>query len=144
MRYLATDEYKRLLATAKTIRWSRLHALIRLAVESGARRGSLMALRWGDVDLDAGRAVIERTKNGTPHVTVLLPDTGAELRRFASRNPTDLVFASPRRADRPYRFVPAFKNASRGWHHGRDVPHVAPYARIVVGAVDRHIITTCR
>ena len=107
LRYLTGEEYRRLLAVAKVSRWPRLHLLIKLAVESGARRGALMGLHWGDVDLDAGRAVIERTKNGAPHVIVLLPDTISEMRRFAGR-PDELVFPSARRPGRPHDFGTAF------------------------------------
>lgn len=36
-------------------------ALIRTAIATGARRGELVALRWGDVDLDAGTLHVQRS-----------------------------------------------------------------------------------
>ncbi|HTO46638.1 MAG TPA: site-specific integrase [Burkholderiales bacterium] len=120
LRYLSPDEYKRLLAAAKVSRWPMLYILIKLAVESGARKGALMGLRWGDVDLDGGRAMIERTKNGTPFVITILPDTVAEPRRFArgARNvahpPERLVFAAARNPAKPHNFGSAFDFALAG------------------------------
>jgi integrase len=106
-RYLSEDEYRRLLAAAKVSRWPRLYVLIRLAVESGCRKGSLLGLRWSDMDLDVGRALVERTKNGDGHVIVLLPETVAELRRFEGKL-DELVFPGKRDPKKPYSVGTAF------------------------------------
>jgi integrase len=87
--------------------------LVRLAVESGCRRGSLLGLRWADVDLDAGRATVERTKNDSAHVIVLLPETAAELRRFAGK-PEELVFPGKRDPAKPYAIDTAYDRALAG------------------------------
>jgi integrase len=113
LRYLSKEEYARLLAVARASRWPKLWVLIRLAVESGVRRGGLTALRWGDVDLEAGRAIVERSKNGSPHVIVLLPETVTELKRFAGR-PEEFVFSWARAPLRPYQFRRAFELALVG------------------------------
>jgi integrase len=42
-----------------------LYGIIMLALATGMRRGELLALRWGDVDLDAGRIVVERAVEQT-------------------------------------------------------------------------------
>jgi len=42
-----------------------LHALAVMALATGARRGELLALRWGDVDLDGARVRIERSLEQT-------------------------------------------------------------------------------
>jgi integrase len=44
----------------------RLEALYVLALSTGAREGELVALRWSDVDLDAGVVRIRRTLLRTP------------------------------------------------------------------------------
>jgi integrase len=42
-----------------------LHPIVVLAISSGARRGELLALRWGDVDLAASTIKIERSLEQT-------------------------------------------------------------------------------
>ena len=66
-RYLRQDEVERVLACARAIdrRWKRLAALIVLALHTGLRTGSLLKLRWENVDFDGRRLVLARTKNGT-------------------------------------------------------------------------------
>lgn len=39
--------------------------MVVLAVATGARRGELVALRWGDIDLDTGKVKIERSLEQT-------------------------------------------------------------------------------
>ncbi|MFN2582049.1 MAG: tyrosine-type recombinase/integrase [Candidatus Dormibacteria bacterium] len=51
MLVLSPDQVRRLLEAAKD---GPLEALVALAVSTGLRRGELLALRWRDVDLDAG------------------------------------------------------------------------------------------
>jgi integrase len=71
-----------------------LHTLVLLGAATGARRGELLALRWSDVDLDAGTIRIARSavlvgdrvhwkapKNGESRTVVLGPSVVAELRR---------------------------------------------------------------
>ncbi len=40
---------------------NRLHALYALAVATGMRQGELLALRWSDIDLDAGTIAVRHT-----------------------------------------------------------------------------------
>jgi integrase len=42
-----------------------LYPIIALALATGMRRGELLALRWGDLDLDAGRIQVERSLEQT-------------------------------------------------------------------------------
>lgn len=98
-----------------------LHAYLRLAATTGARRGSLCALHWSDLDLDTGVVIIRRsladggkdygglvekgTKTGRDYRVAVGADTVAilaELRRrsleraMANRLPRDgYVFARP-------------------------------------------------
>ncbi len=54
---------------ASSSRW--LPAVIQLAVETGMRRGELLAMRWDDVDLEARTVVLRNTKNGFPRTVPL-------------------------------------------------------------------------
>lgn len=57
----APDDVRRLLDAARARRPS-LHVLLVVAADTGARRGELVALRWGDFDLERGEVLIERTR----------------------------------------------------------------------------------
>jgi integrase len=115
---LAPEDCRRLLDAARQAgpMWA---AFVAVAIDSGARRGELLALRWSDVDLNAARLVIARqlihparepmfgpTKTGRTRTVDLAPDTiallAAHRREQASvvmrnrhhyRTDLDLVFA---------------------------------------------------
>lgn len=50
-----------------------LGAFVRLAVETAARRGELLALQWRDVSLQAATATLRTTKNGEVRTIPLTP-----------------------------------------------------------------------
>lgn len=110
VRYLTDDERARLLDACRKSKTPRLYAFVLVALTTGARRGSLEGLRWRDVDLDRGEALVPRTKSGAPHVLVLTPAVVAELRRFTGA-PGSLVFASRRNPAEPVDFTYAWKKA---------------------------------
>lgn len=80
---LAVEDVKRLLTAAKG---TRLYALYVLAATLGLRRGELLGLRWGDLDLDAatlrviqtvqrvnGELAVVETKTEASDATIPLP-----------------------------------------------------------------------
>lgn len=92
--YLTEEQVERVIACAGVARWRKLPALIRMAFTTGLRLGALQELRWRDVDLNNARALVERTKNGRPHVAHLTPATVAALRAMPGhRLPDGLVFS---------------------------------------------------
>ena len=84
--YLTEEQVERVIACAALARWGKLAALIRMAFTTGMRRGSLLELRWRDVDLVQGRATFDRTKNGRPHVAHLTPATVAALKKMPGQS----------------------------------------------------------
>lgn len=84
LRFLTSEEEARLMAAARLQPWPLLPLLIRTAIVTGLRRGALLGLRWGDVRLDAEEphVVVQRTKNGDPHISPLTADLAAEFRRM--------------------------------------------------------------
>ncbi len=99
-----------------------LGVIVRLAIDTGARRGELLALRWADLDFSTGRLVIKRalcqrndgsifeksTKTRSTRIVSLSPSTVAflEMHRESQRQVAalfgpdyradlDLIFASP-------------------------------------------------
>jgi integrase len=59
--YLTEEQVEKVIACAALARRRKLPALIRMAFTTGLRSGALKALRWRDIELGAGRAVVERT-----------------------------------------------------------------------------------
>ena len=67
-------------------RGDRLEALYVLAVHTGMRQGELLALRWDDVDLDAGVLRVRGTKTARSRRTVKLSETALDtVRNHLSR-----------------------------------------------------------
>ncbi len=111
-RFLSDDECRRLLEACRASSWPRLLALVLAALTTGARKGELLGLRWGDVNLDQAQALVLRTKNSDPRVLVLVPSLVEELRKFAG--PAEQwVFCSPRNPERVFAFEPRFHDALR-------------------------------
>ena len=111
-RFLSDDEMRRLLDACKASSWPRLYALVLAALTTGARRGELLGLKWGDVDLDKALAHLDKTKNGDQRVLPLVPALIAELRKFQA-SPTAFVFASERDPAKVFTFEPRWHEALR-------------------------------
>lgn len=110
VRYLSGEERAALLSACKDSKWPKLYLLVLMALTTGARRGELEAMRWGDVDLERGEASVARSKNGDRKTLVLVPAVVAELRRHAGA-PTALIFRSSRRPDAAFNFEPHWDRA---------------------------------
>lgn len=111
VRFLSDDERERLFAACRASIWPRLYAKVLMAITTGARRGELEALTWGDVDFDQATAYVRTTKNGDRKVLPLLPAVLAELQAWRSRDPRALVFASTRRPAQAYNSAMVFADA---------------------------------
>ena len=96
--------------------WVLLPLLIRMAIVSGLRRGALLGLSWGDVELDgeAPHVKVERTKNGDSHVSPITPDLVTEFRRMrrARTMETDLIFVG-KHLNKPHDFRHGFNEACK-------------------------------
>ena len=142
IRFLSDEERAALLEAAKG-KSPDLHAIIILALSSGARRNELLGLRWPDVDLKAGLLTFPKTKNGTVR---RVPVTGAALAALrdmaAARkllNPTGLVFPGKTRAtqDKPLAieniFQAALKDAGIENFRFHDLRHSAASYLVMAG-----------
>lgn len=95
VRYLSDDERDRLLPACQASSDPRLYPLVMMALSTGARQGEILKLKWSDVDLKRGVAVLHDTKNQERRA---LPLTGLALNEIAELGrvrqiDTDLVFA---------------------------------------------------
>jgi integrase len=106
---LSPEDIQKLLAACLLSSWPKLRLLVLMAIVTGLRRGNVSWLRYEDVD-ESGRMKVGRTKNGTPFVAVMTRELAAEFARFPGA-PQDLIFASPRRTDRPFCFDRQYKAA---------------------------------
>jgi len=68
-------------ALLETARGQRLYALFAVAMAAGLRRGEALALRWSDVDLDAGTLRVSRTLSRTAAGLVFTEPKTARSRR---------------------------------------------------------------
>lgn len=98
VRFLSPEERERLLNACRRSRSRRLYPLVVAALSTGARRGELLSLRWPDVDLERGVAVVHYTKNGERRA---LPLAGHALELFGDLWRTreldsDFVFSNRR------------------------------------------------
>ncbi len=96
VRFLSDEERERLLEACGGSPDSRLFLVVVLAISTGARKGELLRLRWPDIDLKRGVAVLHQTKNDERRA---LPLTGLALAVLTERSKvrrldTDLVFAN--------------------------------------------------
>jgi integrase len=106
IRFLQDEEREALLRACESSAWPALHALVLLAVSTGARRGELIRLQWTQVSLDppAPQALIRDTKNGDPRRLPLVGKALEALRILKVTNDAASRFVFPARLDpdRPY------------------------------------------
>ena len=87
--YLTVAELEKLMAVArKTGRYGHRDAsMILIAYRHGLRASELCDLQWHQVELDAGRLHVRRTKRGTPSVHTVQGDELRALRRLQREQP---------------------------------------------------------
>ena len=110
-RFLTDAERERLLRVARLSKWAKLHLLVLMAITTGARRGELLGLTYGDLDLDAGSAYLRTSKNGEPRVLPLVPVVVAEIRRFGDKDDDVRLFAAKYHADKAMSFGTVWRTA---------------------------------
>jgi integrase len=99
VRYLSDEERKNLLAACS----ERLRQIVVIALDTGMRKGELLALRWSDIDLKNRLIQVETSKNGERR------DIPMSDRVYA------ILKALPPRVDTPYLF------ANADGHHQADL-----------------------
>jgi integrase len=97
-RVLDDRELKLIWTASESLGWP-YSAIVRLLMLTGARRGEVVGMRWGEIDLEKRQWSLPpaRTKNKRPHVVPLSPavvDILARLPHIATDD--DLVFPTSR------------------------------------------------
>ncbi len=102
-KFITEEQVEKLIAIArvKDKRWKKMPALIQTAFQTGLRVGSLMSIRWKDVDLDERTIFVAKTKNGDPISSRLSHKTVSELRKLP-KDPNKRVFGNAK--DQPFHY----------------------------------------
>ena len=95
-RYLSDTEREALLKVTANSAHPHLHAIVLLALTTGARRSEILGLRWKDLDWQARRAILQQTKNKERRSLTLVPQVITELRKIQQvhRMDTDRIFVN--------------------------------------------------
>jgi integrase len=103
-RFLSDGEREALLTACGESVWPALKTLVLLAITTGARKGELTGLKWADVDLARGRALVRETKNDEPRTLPLAGKALEALRELKLQNSarSEYVFAQPSGFPGPY------------------------------------------
>lgn len=94
VRYLSDDERLRLLNACRESDHPYLELIVILALSTGARKGEILNLRWPDVDLHRGIAILHDTKNGDRRSLSITGMALEKLKDFSKvrRLDTELLF----------------------------------------------------
>lgn len=113
VRFLDDDERTNLLAACKESKNPVLYPCVVLALATGMRQGELMSLKWNDVDLKNGVAILHETKNGERR-RVPISGLALELLKEHSkirRIDTALLFPSKLKPQQPVDLKKSFQTA---------------------------------
>jgi integrase len=93
LRFLTEEEARRLLEACARSGNEFLESLVVLALNTGARKGELLGLRWKDVSFEAATIAFPQTKNGTRRDIPINAAAIAALRRVRRLGGGDRVFS---------------------------------------------------
>lgn len=94
---LSNFEAHQLMDGALAFKDRRFAVLVRLLIETGARRGEVCERRWSSVDLDNCCIEVLETKTGVPRLLFFSEQTATLIRRvWPERKPDQLLFESSR------------------------------------------------
>jgi integrase len=102
---LSDAEVARLVDAAGMVKDRRFMVLVRLLVETGARRSEVSLRRWADIDLEGRSIEVLETKTGQPRVLFFSHTTAVLMRRvWPKRDPLVMLFESRRAPGAPVDF----------------------------------------
>jgi integrase len=104
VRFLSDEEKPLLLKTAKVI-GGKYYLKVLLALTTGMRKGELDWLRWIEIDLERGLALLSDTKIGTPRHTPI-PNVIMEELIKQREIGNGLLFPSSTDPNQPFDFKP--------------------------------------
>jgi integrase len=122
-RFLLDAERTALVDACTKSDWAPLHTLVLLAISTGARRGELLSLRWADVDLKAGRALVRESKNGEQRTLPLAGKALDALRalKLNGSGRSEWVFPNPSGHPGP------FENFDAQWYAALEAAGISDF-----------------
>jgi integrase len=113
VRFLSDEERTRLLEVCRGSKHRCLYIVVVLALSTGMRLGEILSLRWSQIDLSAGYAVLHHTKNGERRKVPLAGVALEALKRLgeAGRSSSALLFPSKTNSDKPLELAAAWRRA---------------------------------
>ena len=122
-RFLSEEERTALLGACAKSEWPALRALVLLAITTGARRGELIGLKWADVDLKKGRALVRETKNDEQRTLPLAGKALDALRELKLQDSarSEWVFAQPSGLPGP------FEHFDANWHAALEAAGISDF-----------------
>ena len=142
VRYLSDDERGRLLEECRKSGSPDLYCAVVLALSTGARRGEILGLRWGQVDFARRAITLLETKNGEIRSLPLVGHAFDLMvgRAKVRRIDTDLVFPGRNRPiDLRFPFGTAVKHAGIADFRWHDLRHTAASYLAMNGATPAEI-----
>jgi integrase len=140
-RFLSDDEREALLKACDGSAWGALKTLVLLAITTGGRKGELTTLKWVDVDLKKGRALVRETKNDEPRTLPLAGQALEALRELRLKDSarSEYVFPQPSGFPGPYEhfdshWYAALKEAGITDFHFHDLRHTTASMLAAQGA----------
>ena len=144
VRYLSDEERTTLLDQVRKSKQKGLYAVVLLALTTGMRRGEILALRWPDIDLKRGIAVLHKTKNQERRSVPIVPEVAKLLEEIGRVRhlDTDLVFSRDGEAitiEIDHSFREALKAAGIENFRFHDLRHTAASYLAMSGATSAEI-----
>jgi integrase len=97
---LSAGEVERLIDGANAIKDRRFAALVRLLIDTGARRSEVLERAWAQVDMERQEIIAPETKTGVPRVLFFSAETKAFMQRVWTQaemdNKQGMLFESKR------------------------------------------------
>jgi len=139
VRFLEKDELDSLLRACLESSNRFLHTIVLLAVSTGMRKGEMLGLRWRDIELESGWAILHDTKNGERRRVTLRGVALSSLRSLcrSEGDAGSLVFSAPY-GDKPINFRASWdavlKKAGIDDFRFHDLRHCAASYLVMSGA----------
>ena len=122
-RWASHDELSRLLEACRQSSWSKMYLYVLVAVHTGMRRSSCLALKWSSIDFDKCIAYLRTSKNKKPIMIPLNDEVMVELLKHREVG-NGFIFNKPEDKSQP------FKHFDYHWRVAKQTAEITEPLRI--------------